>query len=191
MDFLPPGLNDQRNATSSDLSSLQFASANITGHIILGEPSSGMTNEFRSGIQDIPTSSLSQPSMQSMLSTFPYKQSLGPNQSSSAPSLPYHRPSRPNSKKNSRKRARSPKTTHGQEPSVIQRLAKNSGVPENCIHALSNCQSPPAKSSRSPSQKQDKKDVLKAGGSCLFCHFLKRKVASCLASSFLFDAYTS
>ena len=69
------------------------------------------------------------------------------------------------------------------EPSVDERLsavrqtlAKRTGVPEVSLPVFCVSQPPASKRTRTCSQKQEKKQVESAGGSCFLCRITKRKV---------------
>jgi len=176
VDTLYPVPNDQLGATPEHL--LSFESADLPGHSALGPPYSNITSQPQFGAQNVPNSSLDQPSMQPVSAVLPYGQSPDPAQSASISSLPYQGPYSQNLNKTNRKRQRSPEANQGQERSVIRQLSKNTGVPEPHLGVLSFCDGPPIKRNRTKSQKENKKDVIKAGGSCLYCAVNKRKVVS-------------
>lgn len=75
-----------------------------------------------------------------------------------------------------RKRRRSPGTTLEQRMSTTRKqLSKQTGVPETFLGTMW-CSEPAPKQSRTNSQRQNKKDVMNAGGACFLCLVLKRKV---------------
>jgi len=177
VDTLYPVPNDQLGATPEHL--LSFESADLPGHSALGPPySNNITSQPQFGAQNVPNSSLDQPSMQPVSAVLPYGQSPDPAQSASTSSLPYQGHYSQNLNKTNRKRQRSPEANKGQELSVIRQLSKNTGVPEPHLGVLSFCEGPPIKRNRTKSQKDNKKDVIRAGGSCLYCVVYKRKVVS-------------
>ncbi|KAH8747391.1 hypothetical protein BGZ57DRAFT_916761 [Hyaloscypha finlandica] len=173
VDTLYPAPNDQLGATRVDL--LSFEPADLQDHSVLGPPYSDITSQPQFGVQNIPNASLDQPSMQPVSAVLPYRQSPDPTQSASTSSLPYRGPYSQNLNKTNRKRQRSPEANQGQERSVIRQLSKNTGVPEPHLGVLSFCDGPPIKRNRTKSQKDNKKDVIRAGGSCLYCVVYKRK----------------
>lgn len=173
VDMLYPVSNDQLGATPVDL--LSSESADLPAHSVLGPPYSDIASQPQFGVQSIPNSSLDQPSMNPVSAVLPDRQSLDPTQSASTPSLPYQGPSRQNLSKTNRKRQRSPEANQHQELSVIRQLSKSSGVPEPHLSVLSFCEGPPIKRNRTKSQKENRKDVIKAGGSCLYCVVNRRK----------------
>ena len=172
--MLYPVSNDRLGATPVDL--LSFESADLPVHSVLGPPHSDITSQPQFGVQSIPNPSLDQPSMKPVSAVLPYRQSPDPTQSASTPSLPYQGPSRQNLNKTNRKRERSPEANQDQELSVVRQLSKSSGVPEPHLSVLSFCEGPPIKRNRTKSQKENRKDVTKAGGPCLYCVVNRRKV---------------
>lgn len=73
------------------------------------------------------------------------------------------------------KRRRSPQSILGQRiPATRKQNSKPKGVPETFLSTI--CLNPPPKRPRTVSEKQDKRDVLKAGGACLLCRLFKKKV---------------
>ena len=74
-----------------------------------------------------------------------------------------------------RKRRRSPQGASEQRMSATRKqVSKQSRVPEN--HLIIWCSEPAPKNIRTTSQKQNKKAVEKAGGSCFLCLVLKKQV---------------
>ena len=76
-----------------------------------------------------------------------------------------------------RKRLRSPQPTETQRLSAIQnQLSKKTGVPEISLGVMCCNAEPRPKRIRTKSQKQNKKDVERIGGSCFLCLVHKKKV---------------
>ena len=75
-----------------------------------------------------------------------------------------------------RKRPRSPQPNMSKHLSALQRQAKQIGVPENSLDIMCFNKEPRSKRPRTSSQKQNKKDVQDAGGSCFLCLVFKKKV---------------
>ena len=83
----------------------------------------------------------------------------------------------PNISVTTRKRPRLPQSTKARPLSSIQHeLAKRTGVPESSLGVMCLNTEPLPKRSRTGSQKQNKKDVQKGGGSCFLCLITKKKV---------------
>ena len=83
----------------------------------------------------------------------------------------------PNKSVTTRKRPRLPQPTKPRPLSAVKhQLAKRTGVPETSIGVMCFNTGPLPKRSRTGSQKQNKKDVQKGGGSCFLCLINKKKV---------------
>ena len=120
-----------------------------------------------------------QTTMQSFSKNLQHRHGLGPVQSvSTLSSFQHDRPVQ-NSETNMiiRKRPRSPQPTEVQRLSAIQhQLSKRTGVPEISLGVMCFNTEPRPKRNRTSSQKQNKKDVEKIGGSCFLCLVFRKKV---------------
>ena len=75
-----------------------------------------------------------------------------------------------------KKRPRSPQPNMKQRLSAVQRLAKQTGAPQTSLDVMCFNPEPRPKRPRTDSQRQNKKDVQDAGGSCFLCLTLKKRV---------------
>ena len=74
------------------------------------------------------------------------------------------------------KRPRTPQPNITECLSALQRQAKRSGVPQTSLDVMRFNPEPRSKRPRTSSQKQNKKDVQEAGGSCFLCLLFKKWV---------------
>ena len=74
------------------------------------------------------------------------------------------------------KRPRIPQPNITECLSALQRQAKQTGVPQTSLNVMRLKSEPRSKRSRTSSQKQNRKDVQDAGGSCFLCLFFKKRV---------------
>ena len=148
-----------------------------------GPPNYGPNNHH--GLQE-PLSALAtdQTTMQSSSTSLQHGPSLSseplqhPSTLSSSSSLQHKRPlQNPGTDMIIRKRPASPQPAETQRLSALQhQLAKKTGVPEISLGVMCFGRESQPKRRRTSSQKQSKKDVEDAGGSCYLCLVLKKKV---------------
>ena len=82
----------------------------------------------------------------------------------------------PEEGRTTQKRPRSPQPNIKQRLSAIQRLAKQTGVPQTSLDVMCFNPEPRPKRPRTSFQRQNKKDVQHAGGSCFLCLVFKKQV---------------
>ena len=127
----------------------------------------------------IPDFSSNQASLQPLSAGYQYGQNLDTAQRVSTFSSIQHDQAiqSPDTSVFNRKRPRLPQPTKARPLSAIQyQLAKRTGVPEASLGVMCLNTEPLPKRSRTGSQKQNKKDVQKCGGSCVLCLINKKKV---------------
>ena len=168
---------DQSDVASGG--SPSFDLADLSNGTFVGPSYSEFSNELVT--QDLmPTSRFGESSMQPTLVGSPYRECPKPTPPISTSYSFQHPPTQNHSvTKTTNKRPRSPNSTQEQQPSAIRTLSRQTGVPENALNTFcfkSDVPDPAHKRTRTISEKKNKKDVRKAGGSCFLCSIAKRKV---------------
>ena len=167
----------QLEAASAGPSSLNFP--DLSNDNLAGPSISRPTNQLE--MEGFTPTLVSAPtSMHSGLQGLPFTEYSNPTQPISASSPLYQsQPSQNTSKgKTTRKRPRSPKPIWEKQLSAIcQQLSTRTGVPKVSLDAFCLNPSPAPKRSRTSFQKQNKKDVERAGGSCFLCLVHKRRAS--------------
>ena len=196
MHLLNGGVDSRYGLASTDLSCFGFADLSSNAHgasphvgvlehfnsMSVGLPNPGSIHQCR--IQGpVPALGSDQTRMQPSLPNSQHRHGIDPVQPVSNLSSLQHNEPFPNSDTNMivRKRPRSPQLAEAQRlHGVRQLLSKRTGVPETSLGLICFNTQPAPKRSRTSSQKQNKEDVLNAGGSCFLCLILKKKVRVCL-----------
>jgi hypothetical protein len=176
MDTSYSGTYSQIGAASVGPSSLNFLDLSNSN---LARPSISGTNNQLEMERFTPTPVSAQSFVQSGLEGLSVIQYSNLTQPISASSPLYQAQSSQNTGKGktTRKRPRSPKPTRAHQLSVIRRqLSTRTGVPMVSLGAFCLNPGPAPKRSRTSLQKQNKKDVESAGGSCFLCLARKRRV---------------
>ena len=140
----------------------------------------------------IPAFSSNQASLQPLSAGPHYEQSLDTAQRVSTFSSIQHGQAiqSPDTTVITRKRPRLPQPTKARPLSAIQyQLAKRTGVPEASLGVMCFNTEPLPKRSRTGSEKENKRDVQKCGGSCLLCLIKKKKVIILKSNPFQATSY--